>query len=586
MARWSTDRDEDPLGRFFDKVRACGRGDFSVADAVRAEEERARACSLCESLERAFGAGESDELLTLMKQIKSGDVDDYVMGHHLLHAIVDAYLPEEWRFRFDRLGSARKVAANSNVALMAAKIAHEQIRGGDWKSNKALGTALAASGDLEGALKKLQRAFELETAPMIVEKIVQAMHKVQGLLGRELEPSLEADDEKQPAPAELSAEELVADLKEAHGIIKGQYGAYDCLAWQMAGEGTSWAARLEEFVGKARERSKWDWDEAFELLRQFLEIIQDAHFTISCGETKARFISRIGPFYSDVRVGRDGDGLKVVAGDERYVGQDVDGVGVVPSPYDARTGVAYLFPTTKGEYLLGVFGDVEKPLEEFEFPLGMLPLHRSRIFVDRDPETEETWHLALPPESALPLVKISLCYAKKLEGFFETANKVREMAAVVLDLRGNRGGTDDVPLEWMYRFNKQNYQWVGGASVNYNEKDPIKRWSSGFGRRLDEGPLAYRGEGAATKPFEGKFYVAIDKLVASAGETFTQMAAQVPGALLVGENTLGCVGYGGCFSRPPLRHSRVRLYFGSIKFCLDENRPIREGFGFFPRLVD
>ena len=577
-------RDEDGLASFLAKVRACAAGEFTAADAADLTARKAEAERFCEGVQKAFADGNDDEFLRLLKDLYASDVDDYLALYHMMLSVAGCYLPKEWKFNMDRLGGVEERGVNIDLALIAAKIAWKQRRGSDWKTNRALGLALAASGEYVEALEKLQRAYELEKAPRILESILAPIHAVQKSLGRPLAPETVDVGDEGKAPEVLTADELVADLKESHEIIKGQYGAYDCLAWELAAYDQSWSSRLDEYVKLARAKEQWPWDEAFELLRQFLALIQDAHFSISCGDKRVRFMRPIGPFYSKLRVRQVGDVFKVTSGADELVGREVTDAKLVPGPYDAKVLVPYLFPTTKNEYLLGLLAEIDEPLVNFEFSLGLLPLHRSRTFIDRDPDEDEVWGIELPPHTPIATVRNSRCDMRKLDGFFETANKVRELDKVILDLRGNRGGTDNVPIEWMYRFHKQNYQWVGGASVNYNEPDTIKRWSSGFGRMLDEGPLAYRGEGVATKAFEGKFYVAIDKLVASSGETFTQMAAQVPGATLVGENTLGCVGYGGCFKRPPLKFSRIQLYFGSIKFCPDESRPIREGYGFFPDL--
>jgi len=95
-------------------------------------------------------------------------------------------------------------------------------------------------------------------------------------------------------------------------------------------------------------------------------------------------------------------------------------------------------------------------------------------------------------------------------------------------------------------------------------------------------PGSRGASGAPPEPYGGRLVVLVDRGVASSGETFVQLAGQIRGAVLVGENTAGCVSYGNVEDRPPLPHSRYRLSFGRTRFVPEWVRPTREGVGFFP----
>ena len=60
------------------------------------------------------------------------------------------------------------------------------------------------------------------------------------------------------------------------------------------------------------------------------------------------------------------------------------------------------------------------------------------------------------------------------------------------------------------------------------------------------------------------------------------MASQIPGAILLGENSAGCSAYGNVQTLGPLTHSRISLRCGRSRFVQDWVRPTREGIGLFP----
>ena len=109
--------------------------------------------------------------------------------------------------------------------------------------------------------------------------------------------------------------------------------------------------------------------------------------------------------------------------------------------------------------------------------------------------------------------------------------------------------------------------------------EPMRRWWSVRGRKLGDFGSSLP---AAPSPYHGSLVVLTDSGVASSGETFALLSGQVGGAIVVGENTAGCVHYGNVQMHGPLRHSRFRLHFGRSKFVPDCVRPNREGWGCFP----
>ena len=76
--------------------------------------------------------------------------------------------------------------------------------------------------------------------------------------------------------------------------------------------------------------------------------------------------------------------------------------------------------------------------------------------------------------------------------------------------------------------------------------------------------------------------VLIDRQTASSGESFTALASQIPGALLLGENTQGCITYGNASVVETLSNSSITVRFGFAKFNPGAVRPASEGVGMLP----
>jgi hypothetical protein len=135
-------------------------------------------------------------------------------------------------------------------------------------------------------------------------------------------------------------------------------------------------------------------------------------------------------------------------------------------------------------------------------------------------------------------------------------------------------------MEWCQRFSGQSYLWHAGVAIWPNRPNLLGRWVSRVGEPRSK--IAGERVPKPDEPYNGELIVLTDKKVASSGETFRLLAAQIEGAVTVGENTAGCVSYGNVRRQDPLPNSRIRFSFGWTKFVVDWVEPCREGVGLFP----
>ena len=161
------------------------------------------------------------------------------------------------------------------------------------------------------------------------------------------------------------------------------------------------------------------------------------------------------------------------------------------------------------------------------------------------------------------------------EGLGDTADELRGQDALILDLRGNHGGSDDAAHEWCGRLSPQTFDNCPWANLDDGFAEGAARWSCGRTSR-------WSWSGGATESFAGRLFLLIDRDVASSGETFVRFASQIPGTVILGENSMGCVTYGNCSIVESLPHSGITVRFGYSKFVENTVMPVREGVGFFP----
>ncbi|MCA9608655.1 MAG: hypothetical protein KC619_23790 [Myxococcales bacterium] len=171
-----------------------------------------------------------------------------------------------------------------------------------------------------------------------------------------------------------------------------------------------------------------------------------------------------------------------------------------------------------------------------------------------------------------------------LERFVASAARVRESRVVILDVRGNGGGSDRFLLSWFASLTDQDLRYFDTLRVSSEVElqGALTFWTCQAGlsrgddagsawmraridqasRSLDDamhhrGPYVDRIEGSYTEPgrapsrFRGRLVLVTDRGCGSACETSVLLARQIPGTLVVGENTEGTMKVG------ELRHYRL-----------------------------
>lgn len=365
----------------------------------------------------------------------------------------------------------------------------------------------------------------------------------------------------------LTPAEALEDLQVLTSQLERGWAGLEDLDAELGG---GWAARVENAKGRLVAQERWTWKEVWAVYTELLSPVRDAHFTLEGSAITAegrptsasrRFTPGWRPYFADGRVTGG-------AGTWTLDGAPIPDVPPVPGPHDVVLGVPYRFPTVLADgsraWLLGEFA-TSKP-----GPLAIgglaLPLHPSR---SEHKGRRDPWTLAGDVLSVTTMKEASL------DGLAATAKTLRERSRIVLDLRGNGGGSDHPAQDWITTLHAGPYRWTPGVQLRVGDGPRAQRQKPWSGATL--GKKATR-----RTAYAGRLQVLTDSGIASSGETFVQLAAQVPNAVVYGTPTAGCSRYGNLVTQAPLPHTQIVATFGHTAFHWDAVRPVVEGVGIFP----
>lgn len=389
---------------------------------------------------------------------------------------------------------------------------------------------------------------------------------------------LSEQDFTKDSPENLSQEQVLADFTALEKLLKRAYSGYDYFEEQ----GADWEALFVEYRQKLRDRREWSLDAFFSLLMSLFRDarIVDGHMYLAAHSPSTNLVGRPGrkPWtarFADFYV-RQSAGKFFLA--PRV--STMPALGSELLSVDGQVPDKFLFPThvprLEGQaFLLGSFG--EKPQNELHCRIAgkdeplVLPLHVSRMG-NFDSERPILRYETVEGVTVVAIRSMEPQYAKELERFVATAEKVRNQPAVILDLRGIPGGGLGHGLRWLGKLTNETFRLrykvaellspeVYAGEIN-SLRDDLRKTEEEKGRqyllkyieqaaqRLDQAQRAppatrwgeaktYSYTGEAPQRFPGALIVLSDKRNASSGESFADAARSLPNAIIMGENSSG-----------------------------------------------
>lgn len=187
-----------------------------------------------------------------------------------------------------------------------------------------------------------------------------------------------------------------------------------------------------------------------------------------------------------------------------------------------------------------------------------------------------------------------------VELFSESANKAKNEDVIILDIRGNNGGSDIAPIDWFVNFIGEAPQVqrtsIKLASLINNHITKIAAKNIDYENLSIELKEEYNKELEIANSKENKWYISserekmyknktkifviIDNKVASSGENFLSYLDTLENVVFVGTNTSGSM-LSNSFIQCVLPNSKINISYGNV---LTLNNDFIEGKGFEPDL--
>jgi hypothetical protein len=396
----------------------------------------------------------------------------------------------------------------------------------------------------------------------------------------------------------ISAQQATEDVERLFYLFSHGYSGY--AFFNQHGEFEQARARI---LQELSSQSSWSSDAFSSLLHDHLSFVVDCHMKIGDFQYASHR-----DFWYDTRLE-----LTLESGGYQFV---VDGTPYTVVSINGGDPAPFVLPSLnhQGEpiYRLGLLSSTEPvPLLltaayetgerqfEIEFQESDFAFYSEDIFRE-------------DIIGGIPVVRVrsfSDQYADALNQFVKTASSHRGEPVIIVDIRGNHGGNERWPINWIRGLTGQRAESVFIFS-ELTSKTTMAARANLFAYLYDRMPnttiysddaerhanIAEAFESGERQPdWVGPYFplvpliandttviLVINGSVASAGEGLIMRLSQAENVVLVGENSMGCLTFGNAGTHQ-LPHSRLTVWL-PINFGLYLDMEFREEEGLMPDL--
>ncbi|MEA3438900.1 MAG: S41 family peptidase, partial [Chloroflexota bacterium] len=396
----------------------------------------------------------------------------------------------------------------------------------------------------------------------------------------------------------ISASQAVEDVERLFYLFSHGYSGY--AFFNQHGE---FEQARERILQELSSQSSWSSNAFSSLLHDHLSFIVDCHMKIGDFQYASHQ-----DFWYDTRLELtlESDGYEFAADGTAYTVVSINGADPAP----------FILPSLnqQGEpiYRLGLLSSAEPALllltaanetgeRQFE-----IELQRSNFtYFSEDIFREDII-------GGIPVVRVrsfSDRYGDALNQFVRTASNHRGEPVIIVDIRGNHGGNERWPIDWIRRltgeraesvfiFSELTSKTTMAARANlfsdlYDQNHDVTLYRDDAERHAK---IAESFESGTRQPnWVGPYFplvplipndttviLVINGSVASAGEGMVMRLSQAENVVLVGENSMGCLTFGNSGAHQ-LPHSKLMVWL-PINFGLYLDKEFREEVGLMPDL--
>ena len=400
------------------------------------------------------------------------------------------------------------------------------------------------------------------------------------------------------SPWRISAQQAAEDVERLFYLFSHGYSGY-----AFFNEHGEFEQAKERILQELSTKSSWSSNAFSSLLHDHLSFIVDCHMKIGDFQYASHQ-----DFWYDTRLELtlESGGYEFAADGTAYTVVSINGADPAP----------FVLPSLnhQGEpiYRLGLLSSAEPaPLlltaanetgeRQFE-----IELQRSNFtYFSEDIFREDII-------GGIPVVRVrsfSDRYADALNQFVKTASSHRGEPVIIVDIRGNHGGNERWPIDWIRRLTGKRAESVFIFSELTNKTTMASR-ANVFAYLYDRTPstMIYKNDaerhtkiaeafesGTRQSNWVGPYFplvplipndttviLVVNGSTASAGEGLIMRLSQAENVVLVGENSMGCLTFGNSGAHQ-LPHSKLMVWL-PINFGLYLDKGFREEEGLMPDL--
>lgn len=444
--------------------------------------------------------------------------------------------------------------------------------------------------------KWIRTAYDFDLDEDVKNKVAQLQYSGDDL---ELPSQTLAINFKSKPPLTITAGQAANDVERLFYLLSHGYSGYG-----LFNHYDEFELAKNDILQELSTQTSWSGEALASLIHKQLSFISDRHMKV--GEHS--FAGHQDFWYNtELELILGDDGYQWITDDETYHVMEIDGED--PS--------IYLFPSLNRQgdpiYRIGLLSE-EDPPHLTLIVVGPnqgerhieIELQRSKF----DYYSEEIFREDII--GGIPVIRIrsfSDFNSENLERFVATASTYRGTPVIIVDLRGNGGGNEYWPSNWIqentgirpesvFVFSElENVTSMMGRANAFEYWRSLDSDSSRFKADVDHYThMAEAFENGTRKPrWTGPQYpetpliandttivVITNNLVASAGEGFVLRLSQAENVVVVGENSMGALTFGN-ISMHQLPYSKLTIWL-PINFNLFTDLEIREEIGLKPDL--
>ncbi|WP_026476088.1 S41 family peptidase [Alkaliphilus transvaalensis] len=395
---------------------------------------------------------------------------------------------------------------------------------------------------------------------------------------------------------EVTIEEALSDVDHLFTLLKFAYGAYQ----YFGGDEIFLSAKADIVAEINKLDESIRVSDLNNILVKYLNFIQDGHFIVG----EKRLFNRYQYFSSEkYAFSKDEEGYYTLIGNEKYYLVHVNEGDI--------DDYLYLTLNEEGEvvYNLGKLYSPNLLYRKIDIELkGQGAIINERIDLHLVHVKQNFLRIyAYSEKEGIPVVEIRKMFSdtdyelNQLNQFVESGKILRDRDFLILDIRGNMGGSDQYPARWIENYTRNTPS--GDVIASHLYTDITVNATMGFLQTIKDEELRKGEEDKIRRVLEADYYpgwspvnyqlprniansnivfVLIDGDVYSSGETFVRMLRQVENVVFVGVNTGGATLVGNMMGFM-LPHSRLSLNFGRTLILPSDLKDL-EGIGYQPDL--